>query len=751
MAEQRKETFGSSISDGVYNQLTARSNLYSKASKNKLDQVTLNSNTAYVKVRSSIDIVTDERSTTSPDDRKRALPFTQYQDLQQGQQGPYNESTKDPETSSYLAKNFILTGGAIRVGEEGYRAGVSKQKTSSFLTTDKAYNNYRSLGHRPMPGITNFRIASKNTYGTIRIAEIDFSVWTVEDLELAEKIYLKPGYSMLVEWGHTVFVNNSGEIRRAGKELYTIPDKEWFKKGQSSQVILDLIEKKRKNSSYNYDAFWGYCSNFSYSFRPDGGYDCSIKIISAGQVLESIKAGRTDDTGEVKDDKKDTDETLEKEKSPFHLVFKTLEEYNAKDTKEADFNNDVLNVLKEKIKFKIKEFEPFSAFHLDFTNITTGGGLFFGNSKEKQNLVYIPFKALLDIFNKTSSLYTKVGGEFIPIIRFDNSYGETFLTFGGHFSTNPESVIMPKPADGYRITNRRISELMAKSADPQNSEGNDIMDIYFSTVYLRSKLDTFIDGTLKPGTGMFDFFKSICADLNDMFAINNFDVFYNETNNQYRIVDRKQTPPRGRAKVVNLTGLKSTVVDLNISSKITPNIASQISIAAVGSEGSQYKENVKNIMQWNQGAVDRIILVKSTSATEITDKPENQCGANKPGEKYKKEVTKLYDSFNNENGGEFLVKEWDAMKPQLKAEILRRFNCTAKGKTLKGVIPVELSLKMEGISGLKIAQAFRINRGILPKKYDNWGYIITGLDHEIGTDNKWFTNIKTQFYYDQNG
>ena len=58
---------------------------------------------------------------------------------------------------------------------------------------------------------------------------------------------------------------------------------------------------------------------------------------------------------------------------------------------------------------------------------------------------------------------------------------------------------------------------------------------------------------------------------------------------------------------------------------------------------------------------------------------------------------------------------------------------------------------MEGIAGLKIAQAFRINKGILPKKYDDWGYIITGLDHEIGTDNKWFTNIKTQFYYDQNG
>ena len=231
--------------------------------------------------------------------------------------------------------------------------------------TDKAYNNYNSLGFRPMPGITGFRISSQNTYGTIRIAEIDFTVWTVEDLEIAEKIYLKPGYSMLVEWGHTVFINNSGEIRRAGNELYTIPDKEWFKLGQKSSKILELIDTKRRNSSYNYDAFWGYCSNFSYSFRPDGGYNCSIKIISAGQVIESIKAGNTEATGKPKE--KDADEDLLKQKSPFHLIFRTLDEYTKADDGDVDFQGNVLDRLKEKIEFKVKGFEPFSCFMHELT------------------------------------------------------------------------------------------------------------------------------------------------------------------------------------------------------------------------------------------------------------------------------------------------------------------------------------------------------------------------------------------------
>ena len=31
---------------------------------------------------------------------------------------------------------------------------------------------------------------------------------------------------------------------------------------------------------------------------------------------------------------------------------------------------------------------------------------------------------------------------------------------------------------------------------------------------------------------------------------------------------------------------------------------------------------------------------------------------------------------------------------------------------------------------------FKINKGILPSKYDRFGFIITGVSHEIGTDMK---------------
>ena len=61
-------------------------------------------------------------------------------------------------------------------------------------------------------------------------------------------------------------------------------------------------------------------------------------------------------------------------------------------------------------------------------------------------------------------------------------------------------------------------------------------------------------------------------------------------------------------------------------------------------------------------------------------------------------------------------------------------------------VPVELSLKLQGIAGFKIGLTFRINNTILPDRYKRFAYIITGISHDIGADNKWVTNVKALMY-----
>ena len=64
-----------------------------------------------------------------------------------------------------------------------------------------------------------------------------------------------------------------------------------------------------------------------------------------------------------------------------------------------------------------------------------------------------------------------------------------------------------------------------------------------------------------------------------------------------------------------------------------------------------------------------------------------------------------------------------------------------------GLLPIELSLTMRGISGLKIGEAFLINEVLLPQRSRGLiGFSITGIDHSISVNNEWETNISTAMY-----
>ena len=67
------------------------------------------------------------------------------------------------------------------------------------------------------------------------------------------------------------------------------------------------------------------------------------------------------------------------------------------------------------------------------------------------------------------------------------------------------------------------------------------------------------------------------------------------------------------------------------------------------------------------------------------------------------------------------------------------------------MIPLQLSVTLDGISGFRIGQVFKIGSqskasNILPDVYDNYGFIITGIDSSIGTEGKWLTTLRAQTF-----
>jgi hypothetical protein len=181
-----------------------------------------------------------------------------------------------------LAKKYILQGGILHENQIQLRSGV--------LTQNAAYNNIspggitNRLGLRPMPGITGVNIKSLSAYGSLREVEVKFNAWDIRQLEDLELLYMRPGYTALVEWGWAPYLDNNKKLQ-SNINFYDIINKAPNKE----QIFKDIYVEAVKTYSGNYDAMFGYVKNYSWSAREDGGYDCSTTIVSVGEVLESLK------------------------------------------------------------------------------------------------------------------------------------------------------------------------------------------------------------------------------------------------------------------------------------------------------------------------------------------------------------------------------------------------------------------------------------------------------------------------------
>jgi hypothetical protein len=124
---------------------------------------------------------------------------------------------------------------------------------------------------------------------------------------------------------------------------------------------------------------------------------------------------------------------------------------------------------------------------------------------------------------------------------------------------------------------------------------------------------------------MVSFLRIILQAMNEaMGGINDLDVFYDEKDDLFYIVDRKVTPAlRQFIPTLSLTGLRSSISNLSIDSKISSNIGNMVSIAAQGS-GGHTRDNIAPLLEWNRGLLDRHIVHKSQKNTvgneQITEK-----------------------------------------------------------------------------------------------------------------------------------
>lgn len=206
-----------------------------------------------------------------------------------------------------LAKKFVLFNG-VKDQTADQRAGIDFSK--SLSGNNNAYGiGGTDFGLRPMMGIKSAEIKHENR-GSLRRATVQIKAWNKTQFDIIDILYLRLGFDILLEWGHTMWYDNSGELHTGSDTDFSLAP--YFLSGTGPRVrtvvspprlpqeveengdltyedFLKLIQKQRLNSYGNYDAMFAKVTNYHWSFLPDGSYDITLDLVSIGDVIESFK------------------------------------------------------------------------------------------------------------------------------------------------------------------------------------------------------------------------------------------------------------------------------------------------------------------------------------------------------------------------------------------------------------------------------------------------------------------------------
>ena len=223
------------------------------------------------------------------------------------------------------------------------------------------------------------------------------------------------------------------------------------------------------------------------------------------------------------------------------------------------------------------------------------------------------------------------------------------------------------------------------------------------------------------------------------------------------------------AKSPNL-GTKSIVYDYSFNTKITPKFASQIVIAAQagGQDLRNFSSEVLSYQYLNIGTEDRFSTIKNPSIKPTIELPTEKnelkpffklfqlftriYGFDNIKKSSINSLTTLYDDILNRNTKIPKYNPYDTYASRTKRLLAgitplqipesetERENDILVNPTL--IMPIEYSIKIDGISGVLPYNIFRIPDSRLPKKYrGKIDFAVFSINHEIES-NRWYTILR---------
>jgi hypothetical protein len=190
-------------------------------------------------------------------------------------------------------KQVVSTTGGIRnltlpaSTAYGYTPGLGYPTFTNPNPYTAPTGEYTAYGYSPIPGILSVDVKPIGQQGSVREATIQMVCHNLAQFRLIDALYLRLKYSVLLEWGHSIYFDNNKQL--VTNVTQHKPFLKFFTEGSTQENILDSIEETREETGGNYDCFLGYVTNFTWSYRKDGGFDITLHLRGTGDVIESIK------------------------------------------------------------------------------------------------------------------------------------------------------------------------------------------------------------------------------------------------------------------------------------------------------------------------------------------------------------------------------------------------------------------------------------------------------------------------------
>ena len=638
-----------------------------------------------------------------------------------------------------ISSGVVIEGDGRPAEENILQGGILNKLNKGFgeKATDSSYTKDAALGYRPIPGVESIEIVTQNDQGTIRKTDVAFKVNSLDQLETFERLYLRPGYTLLLEYGHSSYYDNDENI------ISNVPSVIDFFNTSSRIDIAKKIEELKKSSDYNYDAILGFCMNFQYSFNMEGGYDCTFYIISAGSILESIKMLTSGNTRNIKGpDSSQLDEVKSNLTTLGNMLAGKEPEAPSMDNTSTVLKllnkiyfttgqrDPQLDTLKEKFKIGLNDVDKPYYLHDVSTDIKNAG-----------KKVYITFSTFFKILNNTINMY--VNNKTSALVKFGynevDPINSTFLTYDNHISSNPHVCLLKKrPANKKLDFAAGVSEELFPRA---TSVGNQIYsDILLDVSFLSRTLSDLSDAPESDRT-IVDYIKNIFEKIQPALGgINEFDFHYLENYEiggitepaTLFIVDRKITPSTRdlRGNVLPCYGKGGLLSNISVTSKISNDIMNMMAIAAQQSATDIDNKGLP-LFSFNVGLTDRFKGDMKAQDQESTDESEKE---------YNEKIEEIEKAVETFVGGRTFM-EGDGKGLEQTHNFISKQDIKLGTNPNPGILPFELTFSMQGIAGLVIGQGFKLQEGILPSYIQKTaGFIIKSINHSI-SGNAWTTDI----------